>query len=124
MRAMTLTVPPQARQEAKVHGTAEFVADLAVALKDIQTTMMQQARSYHEAMTVSDITSFDTLGAFFSEGTGFVRAKWSGVPASEGLLKELGATIRCLPYEQSETVGRCVLTGADASVDAIFAKAY
>jgi hypothetical protein len=49
---------------------------------------------------------------------------WSGNPASEDMLKDFGATIRCIPYEQSGTAGRCVLTGASATMDAIFAKAY
>ena len=48
----------------------------------------------------------------------------SGNPASEDMLKDFGATIRCIPYEQSGTAGRCVLTGASATMDAIFAKAY
>jgi prolyl-tRNA synthetase len=75
-------------------------------------------------MTVDDVTSLDALRRYFSEKTGFVRAKWSGNPASEDLLKEFGATIRCIPYEQSGTAGRCVLTGESATTDAIFAKAY
>jgi len=40
------------------------------------------------------------------------------------MLKDFGATIRCIPYEQSGTAGRCVLTAASATMDAIFAKAY
>jgi prolyl-tRNA synthetase len=33
-------------------------------------------------------------------------------------------SIRNLPLAQSGTAGRCVLTGRDATVDAVFAKAY
>ena len=75
-------------------------------------------------MTVDDVTSLDAVRRYFSEKTGFVRAKWSGNPASEDMLKDFGVTIRCIPYEQSGNGGRCVLTAASATMDAIFAKAY
>ena len=103
---------------------AEFITGIPQVLGNFQTTMMEQARRYRHEMTVDDITSLDALRRYFSEKTGFVRAKWSGNPASEDLLKEFGATIRCIPYEQSGTAGRCVLTGESATMDAIFAKAY
>ena len=55
---------------------------------------------------------------------GFVLAKWCGDPATEELLQELKVTIRCLPLEQSGTKGKCVITGKEATLDAIFAKSY
>jgi len=103
---------------------AEFITSVPQALGNFQTTMMEEARRYRHEMTVDDITSLDALRRYFSEQTGFVRAKWSGNPASEDMLKDFGATIRCIPYEQSGTAGRCVLTAASATMDAIFAKAY
>jgi prolyl-tRNA synthetase len=33
-------------------------------------------------------------------------------------------TIRCLPDQQSGSVGQCILTGAPAIIDAVFARAY
>jgi len=103
---------------------AEFITGVPQVLGNFQTTMMEEARRYRHEMTVDDVTSLNALRRYFSEKTGFVRAKWSGNPASEDLLKEFGATIRCIPYEQSGTAGRCVLTGKRATTDAIFAKAY
>jgi prolyl-tRNA synthetase len=82
---------------------AEFITGIPQVLGNFQTTMMEQARRYRHEMTVDDVTSLDALRRYFSEKTGFVRAKWSGNPASEDLLKEFGATIRCIPYEQSGT---------------------
>ena len=92
--------------------------------RKLSNNHVEQARRYRHEMTVDDVTSLDAVRRYFSEKTGFVRAKWSGNPASEDLLKEFGATIRCIPYEQSGTAGRCVLTGESATTDAIFAKAY
>ncbi len=38
---------------------------------------------------------------------------------------ELGVTVRCVPFDQNLTDGaKCVISGADAKVEAIFAKAY
>ena len=86
--------------------------------------MTDEATRYRDALTIDDVNTFDDFQEFFSTGTGFLRAKWSENPESEELLKEFGVTIRCIPYEQSETVGTCILTGAKATLDAIFAKAY
>jgi len=40
------------------------------------------------------------------------------------MLSDLKVTIRCLPVNQSGTKGRCILTGKEATIDAIFAKSY
>ena len=50
--------------------------------------------------------------------------KWSGDPAIDGKLAELGVTVRCLLHEQSRTEGRCLVTGKPATLDALYAKAY
>ena len=55
---------------------------------------------------------------------GFVRAKWCEDRETEDLLKESKLTIRCLPFDQPGTEGRCIITGKPATCDAIFAKAY
>ena len=34
------------------------------------------------------------------------------------------ATLRCFPFDQPASVGKCFYTGADATEVAIFAKAY
>jgi prolyl-tRNA synthetase len=109
---------------ATVHPVSEFVERITSLLSGTQKAMTDEATRYRDALTIDDVNTFDDFQEFFSTGTGFLRAKWSGNPESEELLKEFGVTIRCIPYEQSETVGTCVLTGAKATLDAIFAKAY
>ncbi len=51
-------------------------------------------------------------------------AKWCGDVETEKMLDDLKVSIRCLPLQQSGTVGKCVLTGREATLDAIFAKSY
>ena len=55
---------------------------------------------------------------------GFVRAKWCGDPETEEELKKLKVSVRCLPEDQSGTIGTCILTGKEAKTDAIFARSY
>ena len=47
-----------------------------------------------------------------------------GEAASAEVLKDLKVTLRCLPFNQSGTTGKCILTGKPATIDALFAKAY
>jgi prolyl-tRNA synthetase len=54
-----------------------------------------------------------------------VRAPWSEDPATEELMGELGVSVRCIPFDQQlESGAKCVISGADAKVQAVFAKAY
>jgi hypothetical protein len=71
-----------------IRNPAEFITGVPQVLGNFQTTMMEEARRYRHEKTVDDITSLDALRRYFSEQTGFVRAKWSGNPASEDMLKE------------------------------------
>jgi prolyl-tRNA synthetase len=75
------------------------------------------------------VTDLDGFREWFSgDGTedgGFVRAPWSEDPETEKVMGELGVTVRCLPFDQDLADGaECVISGAPAKVEAIFAKAY
>lgn len=101
-------------------------------LADLQERMFQKALQFRNQHIHTDITTFEQMKAFFTPECeekpeihgGFVRAKWCGDTATEDLLKELKVTIRCLPFDQSGTEGKCVITGRPATLDAIFAKSY
>lgn len=93
-------------------------------LQEIQESYYNQALAYREAHIETGVETFDELKAFFAAKEGFVKAKWCGDKETEKLLDDLKVTIRCLPLVQSQTAGRCILTGRPASLDAIFAKAY
>jgi prolyl-tRNA synthetase len=54
-----------------------------------------------------------------------VRAPWSEDPATEELMAELGVSVRCIPFDGKVAAdSKCVISGAPAKVEAIFAKAY
>lgn len=114
-------------------GREAFLAGAGALLDEIQNAYLARARSYQEARTVRDIADFDAFKAYFAEGgeaegasaqPGFVVARWCGKAECEERARELGVTIRCLPFEQSGTAGPCVIDGAPATTDAVFARAY
>lgn len=110
----------------------QLVKEVPAILSEIQETYYAQAKKHQEAHLYRDLKTFDELKAFFTPKNadkpeihgGFVLAKWCGDPATEELLKDLKVTIRCLPLEQSGSSGRCIITGREATLDAVFAKSY
>jgi prolyl-tRNA synthetase len=110
----------------------EVVAGISAILSDIQRTYFEQARDFRDAHIRRDIKSFDEFKQFFTPVNqskpeihgGFVLAKWGGGQDALERLAELKVTVRCIPFEQSGTEGKCIITGRPATKDAIFAKAY
>ena len=105
---------------------AEFVGELPKQLAEIDAILHAQALHYRKSLTIEGIKTYEELVAHFSQeaGTGFVVGKWSGDPDIEDRLSAIGVTIRCLPHAQSGTTGKCLITGVDATLDAVYAKAY
>jgi prolyl-tRNA synthetase len=93
-------------------------------LEKVESRLRDEAFEFRRKMTRTDIEEFEDLKDFFNRERGFVRAKWAEDLSSLSALDELGVTVRCLPYDQTGSTGRCVLTGRPATKDAIFAKAY
>jgi len=102
----------------------DFVFSASTMLAECQDKMFASAKQYMSDMTNTNIETFEEMSKFFDNNTGFVRAKWCEDPKTEDTLKELGIAIRCLPEDQSGTVGRCVISGMEATTDAIFGKSY
>ena len=81
------------------------------------------------ARTATDIADVDAFREYFSgddtDSGGFVRAPWSEDPETEKTMGELGVSVRCIPFDQDLADGAvCVISGAPAKVEAVFAKAY
>ncbi len=119
-------------EKKAILGRGEFVSGIARQFTELHQALYDQALAYRTARMRTDIVDFAAFREYFG-GTGaesydaergFVRAKWCGETGSEAMLGELGVSIRCLPFDQSGSAGKCVLTGKPATLDAIFAKAY
>lgn len=110
----------------------ELVTQTGPILQEMQHNYFNQAKAFRDENIRRDIKDFEEFKKFFTPKNadkpeihgGFVLAKWCGDPDTEKMLDELKVTIRCLPLEQSGTVGKCILTGREATQDAIFAKSY
>ena len=56
---------------------------------------------------------------------GFISAHWDGTSETEEKIKELTkATIRCIPFEDDNESGVCILTGNPSKQRVLFARAY
>lgn len=117
----------------KVKVSMDHIGDEVVNLLGaIQNSLYDQARAYRDANIRTDILTFEEMKKFFTPKNadkpeihgGFVRAKWCGDVETEKMLDEFKISIRCLPLDQSKSEGKCILTGRNATIDAIFAKSY
>ncbi len=92
-------------------------------LADIQRSLLDDARAFRDAH-IQDASSYDELREIVAAGE-WARANWAGTDDEELLVKEeTGATIRCFPFEQPDSLGECVISGRSAEKVALFAKAY
>jgi len=111
---------------------AELCAEVAMILDQMQTGYLEQARAFRDSNIHSHLKNFEEFKTYFTPKNGdkpeihggFVLAKWCGDPETEKLLEELKVTIRCIPFKQSGTEGKCILTGRQAKLDVLFAKSY
>ncbi|HET6992840.1 MAG TPA: proline--tRNA ligase, partial [Bacteroidia bacterium] len=59
------------------------------------------------------------------EKGGFIYAHWDGTPETEQKIKEkTKATIRCIPLNNKQEAGKCILTGNASTQRVVFARAY
>lgn len=102
----------------------EVVDYVAETLEKIQQNLFDKAVSYRDE-NITSVDSFDEFKDVIKNKGGFVSAHWDGTIETEDRIKELTkATIRCIPNDRKEEVGKCVLTGKESVGRVLFAKAY
>jgi prolyl-tRNA synthetase len=91
-------------------------------LATIQSDMFQRAIQFREAHSYRPTTYEELSEAVMN---GFAYAPWCGSAECEAKVKDdTKATTRCIPFDQPETVGPCIVCGAASSTEVIFARAY
>jgi prolyl-tRNA synthetase len=109
------------KQSVFLDGLADYVRQL---LDDIQQNLYNKAKQYREEHT----TKADTWEEFvriLDEKGGFVLAHWDGTAETEEEIKEkTKATIRCIPLNNPQEEGKCILTGKPSKQRVLFARAY
>ena len=118
--------PELGREQIDLDGAAEKIAGIVEAM---QGEYFAEASDRMAARTATDIADVDAFREYFSgdetDSGGFVRAPWSEDPETEKTMGELGVSVRCIPFDQDLAEGAvCVISGAPAKVEAVFAKAY
>lgn len=102
-------------------GITEYIVGL---LKDIQKNLLEKARDLRTDYTV-EVDDYATFKEVLDQKGGFIAAHWDGTEETEERIKEeTKATIRCIPLDQKQEEGRCILTGKPSKGRVLFAKAY
>ncbi len=89
----------------------------------IQKELFENAKKFRDENTIH-VETYEELKKVIDNG-GFAKGFWAGDgEAEEKIQKETKATIRCIPFDQKDGKGKCLLTGKPADKIAIFAKSY
>lgn len=110
-------------------GTKEFVAIDKVAeyvtkiLQDMQKNLLEINKKMREDNTVS-VDNYDDFKKALDDNK-FIMAHWDGTTETELKIKEeTKATIRCIPLDNPQEDGKCILTGKPSTQRVLFARAY
>lgn len=109
------------KQTISREGLTSFIENL---LKDIQQSIYNKALKFREENT-HEANSYEEFKELLDTKAGFISAHWDGMPETEKLIKdETKATIRCIPLNNKQENGVCMVTGRPSSQRVLFARAY
>ncbi len=98
-----------------------YVAEL---LEEIQKDMYEKARAYRDAH-ITKVDSWEEFVQTLENKGGFIAAHWDATPETEEEIKaKTKATIRCIPLDNEQEAGTCILSGKPSTQRVLFAKAY
>lgn len=116
-----------ARRDTKTKSQlpVEGLVDNVIALLDeIQAGIFNKAMLFRDQL-ITEANNWEDFIKLLDEKGGFISAHWDGSPATEEKIKELTkATIRCIPLDNKQEEGKCVLTGEPSGQRVLFARAY
>ena len=93
-------------------------------LEDIQNSLYNKAKSFLESRTYT-VNSWEEFVDVLENKQGFAYAHWDGTGETEAKIKEMTkATIRCIPLDNVQEAGTCILTGSPSIQRVLFAKSY
>lgn len=110
--------------EKKTISQDNLVEEVAELLEKIQINLFQKAVDFRNNH-ITDVNSFEEFKKVIENKGGFVAAHWDGTEETEQKIKELTkATIRCIPNDVKDEIGRCVFSGKPSKNRVLFAKSY
>ncbi|AZQ63347.1 proline--tRNA ligase [Flammeovirga pectinis] len=116
-----------ARRDTKEKNTYQLdgvIESIQKLLDDVQENIFNKAFDYREAH-ITPVDTFDEFKDVLENKGGFIAAHWDGTSETEDKIKDLTkATIRCIPLNNKQEEGACILTGNPSTQRVLFAKAY
>jgi prolyl-tRNA synthetase len=116
-----------ARRDTKVKASIkqdEAADHIEALLKEIQENLYTRALEFRDAH-ITPVDTYEEFKEVLETKTGFVAAHWDGTSETEVKIKEeTKATIRCIPLNNTQEEGKCILTGKPSKQRVLFAKAY
>lgn len=110
--------------EKSSQSQANLDAYLETLLEDIQQAIYQKAFTFREE-NIRPANSYEEFKRLLDEQPGFISAHWDGTPETEQRIKEeTKATIRCIPLNNKQEAGLCILSGKPSTQRVLFARAY
>jgi prolyl-tRNA synthetase len=113
-------------KDRKIVPKEEFLSFVKAELDDIQAHLFLRAQEFRQKNTVTILNKDDFYQFYKGENEGgFALANWNGSAEIEAKIKQdLGVTIRCIPFENGSSQGKCIFSGEPSKYQAVFAKAY
>jgi prolyl-tRNA synthetase len=109
------------KQTVSLDGVENYIERL---LNDIQQNLFSRAKAFRDAH-ITNADTWDEFEKLLDEKGGFIAAHWDGTAETEEAIKEkTKATIRCIPLNNPQEVGKCILTGKPSVQRVLFARAY
>src|SRR5450432_575646 len=111
-------------KEKKSVSLENIAVEIQQLLEQIQQAMFDKAKAYRDAHITKVDTWQDFEKTLDGEG-GFISAHWDGTAETEEAIKQkTKATIRCIPLNNPQEEGKCILTGMPSKERVLFARAY
>jgi prolyl-tRNA synthetase len=116
-----------ARRDTKTKETVQqegLANHIAALLDEIQENIYRKAFTFKEENT-QKVDTYEDFKRLLDEKPGFLAAHWDGTAETEQRIKEeTKATIRCIPLNNEQEEGKCILTGKPSVQRVFFARAY
>ena len=111
-------------KEKQFFSMDNLVEKIHALLDAIQHNIYNRSLEYRDTH-ITEVNSWDEFEAVLNGEGGFVSAHWDGTSETEEKIKDkTKATIRCIPLDNKQEAGKCILTGNPSQQRVLFARAY
>lgn len=109
------------KSSVSFNGLADHIKNL---LEEIQSAIYNKALAFRNE-NIREANTWEEFVKMLDEKAGFISAHWDGTGETEERIKEeTKATIRCIPLNNKQETGACILTGKPSTQRVLFARAY